>query len=57
MRGDFMETKSSDTLIPVTPAWDQKAWINRARYAEMYRQSIQDNDGFWAEAAERLHWF
>ncbi len=52
-----METKASDTLIPVAPAWDQKAWINRARYAEMYEQSIKDNEGFWSQAAERLHWF
>ncbi|MGZ3723731.1 MAG: acetate--CoA ligase [Bdellovibrionales bacterium] len=51
-----METKSSDSLIPVAAAWDQKAWINRARYSEMYQQSINDNDGFWSQAAARLHW-
>jgi len=27
------------------------------QYQKMYDQSIQDNEGFWTEQAERLHWF
>ena len=27
------------------------------QYREMYDRSIKDPDGFWAEQAERLHWF
>jgi acetyl-CoA synthetase len=27
------------------------------QYQEMYRRSIEDSDNFWAEQAERLHWF
>jgi len=26
------------------------------RYEEIYRRSIDDPEGFWAEAAEPLHW-
>src|SRR5665213_903876 len=51
-----MEPGNSDTLIHVSPKWDANAWINRARYTEMYQHSLTDNDGFWAKAAERLIW-
>ncbi len=44
-------------LIRVTNDWNQKAWINRARYDEMYGSSLKDGDGFWEMAAERLSWF
>ncbi len=27
------------------------------QYHKLYEQSIQDNEGFWAEQAERLHWY
>ncbi len=37
----------------------QKAWFkNRAQYAELYKESIEDNDGFWARMAEeQVTWF
>ncbi len=44
-------------LLPVAPEWDQKAWINQTRYMDMYQQSIQSPDTFWAGVAERLDWF
>ena len=27
-----------------------------SRYDEVYRRSLQDPMGFWAEAAEAIHW-
>ncbi len=27
------------------------------QYQEMYDRSVNDEDGFWAEQAERLTWF
>ncbi len=30
---------------------------SREEYDRMYRQSIEDPDGFWAEQAKRIHWF
>jgi acetyl-CoA synthetase len=30
---------------------------NRAAYDALYRRSIGDSDGFWAEQAAELHWF
>ena len=26
-------------------------------YAEAYQKSIEDREGFWAEAAESVHWY
>jgi len=44
-------------LFKVDPAWAVSAHCNRERYVEMYRRSVEDPDGFWAEMAERITWF
>ncbi len=46
----------SDMLIPVTPEWSTRAFVNRARYREMYAQSVSDPDGFWRTQAGRIDW-
>ncbi|ACO04826.1 MAG TPA: acetate--CoA ligase [Persephonella sp.] len=33
----------------------KRAWIKD--YDEVYKRSIEDREGFWAEVAEELHWF
>jgi acetyl-CoA synthetase len=43
-------------LFPVPPKWAARAWIDADRYAEMYRQSIDDPQAFWGEAGKRLDW-
>ncbi|MEN0058828.1 MAG: acetate--CoA ligase [Bdellovibrio sp.] len=43
-------------LYPVSSQFAKKAWIDEARYKEMYQRSIQDSEGFWAEQGERLDW-
>jgi acetyl-CoA synthetase len=35
----------------------RKSNLNAAQYEEMYRRSLADPEGFWAEQAERLTWF
>jgi len=41
--------------IPIEVA--SKALIDNQKYEEMYKQSLDDPEGFWAEQAEkRLHW-
>lgn len=42
---------------PVPREWAEKALLNRADYAREYRQSVADNQAFWAEHAKRIHWF
>jgi len=44
-------------LYPVPESWAKTAWINKETYQEMYRQSIDDPEQFWAkQAAEFLSW-
>ena len=49
------------TETKVYPVPDQvraKTWITNEQYLEMYRRSLADPDGFWAEQAERfVSWF
>ena len=44
-------------IHPVDPQFAAKARINKARYEELYRESVENPEGFWAKAAERLDWF
>jgi acetyl-CoA synthetase len=45
-----------DTVLPVSPEWAERAFINRAKYEEMYARSLTDPEGFWRDAAKRLNW-
>lgn len=44
-------------VYKVDPTWAASAHCNRERYLELYRRSVEDPDGFWAEMAERISWF
>lgn len=44
-------------LYPVNPDLAAKAWVDQARYEQMYQQSIDDPEGFWGEQGKRLDWF
>ena len=41
-------------IHPVPEAFARKAHIDQAGYEALYRQSIEDPEGFWAEQAERF---
>jgi acetyl-CoA synthetase len=43
-------------VYDVTAEWAKRAWVDQAKYREMYARSISDSKGFWAEQAERLDW-
>ena len=47
---------SASALYPVPASWHQSAWINKQKYTEMYRQSIEQPEQFWAEHIPTLHW-
>jgi acetyl-CoA synthetase len=41
----------------VTDAWSENAWIDGDKYRQMYQQSIDEPDQFWAQqASEFLQW-
>jgi acetyl-CoA synthetase len=41
---------------PVSADWASRAWIDADKYREMYRRSVDDPDGFWAEHGKRVDW-
>ncbi|MEJ2273868.1 MAG: acetate--CoA ligase [Woeseiaceae bacterium] len=46
-----------DTQIyPVSDDIRKQALIDDAGYREMYARSVEDNEGFWAEQAQRIDW-
>jgi acetyl-CoA synthetase len=46
----------SQTVFPVAEAVAKSALIDKAKYEAMYRRSVADPEGFWAEHAGRLTW-
>ena len=47
---------SEAKLYPVSKEWAERAFIDAEKYREMYRQSVDDPNGFWAEQAKRVDW-
>jgi len=46
----------SETVHRVPQDFARHAFINHAKYLEMYKQSVVDPDGFWREQAGRIDW-
>ncbi|MEO0729602.1 MAG: acetate--CoA ligase, partial [Pseudomonadota bacterium] len=46
----------SEKIYPVSPEWAARAWIDNAKYNEMYERSIADPEGFWGEMGQRIDW-
>jgi acetyl-CoA synthetase len=46
----------ADDVIPVSPDWAKRAWIDSAKYKAMYDRSVKDPEGFWGEQGKRLDW-
>ena len=47
----------SEKIYDVPAEWKSRAYIDDAKYREMYARSIKDPDSFWADEAKRLHWY
>jgi acetyl-CoA synthetase len=55
---DIDSTLRENRLFPPPPEFSAKAHIKSLeQYEALYKQSIEDPEKFWAEAAEDLHWF
>ena len=46
----------SEKIYPVPAEWAKRAYVDNDKYLSMYRQSVDDPDGFWAEHAKRIDW-
>ena len=55
---DIDSTLRENRVFPPSPEFSAKAHIQSLeQYEELYKQSIDDPEAFWAEAAQELHWF
>ena len=46
----------SEKIYAVPPEWATRAFVDDARYKEMYKRSIDDPAGFWGEIGKRIDW-
>ena len=43
-------------IYPVSEATKARTLVTETQYEAMYARSVDDNEGFWAEQAERIDW-
>jgi len=48
---------ADNELFPVPDAVAKAAHVDEAKYNEMYKRSVEDPEGFWAEHGKRIDWF
>jgi acetyl-CoA synthetase len=48
---------SEKQIFAVKPEFAERAHVTMGKYREMYQLSIDHPEKFWADQAERLHWF
>ena len=46
----------SDKIYDVPADWAKRAYVDAAKYKDMYARSIKDPNGFWGEHAKRVDW-
>ena len=46
----------SEKIYDVPAEWAKRAWVDQAKYQEMYARSVSDPNGFWAEQGKRIGW-
>jgi acetyl-CoA synthetase len=46
----------SEKVYEVPAEWKKRAFIDDAKYQEMYAASVRAPEAFWAEQAKRIHW-
>ena len=48
---------TSNEIFPVPEDVARQAWVDNEKYLAMYKRSVEDPDGFWAEHGKRIDWF
>ncbi len=46
----------AEKIYEVPAEWTARAFIDDAKYREMYARSLKDPNAFWAAEAKRIHW-
>ena len=47
----------SDKLFKVPADWAKNSYVNQSSYEAKYKESVNNNEKFWAEEGKRIHWF
>ena len=55
-KSHVIQGRRMSKIYKVDPAIADRAWLDRAAYDEMYQRSIQENEAFWSEQAQRIDW-
>jgi acetyl-CoA synthetase len=48
---DNLVGDTSEKIYDVPAEWAKRAWVDQAKYKDMYARSIADPNAFWAEQA------
>jgi acetyl-CoA synthetase len=51
------EHAMAEKIYPVPVEWRHRAFIDEAKYEELYARSLNDPQGFWGEMGRRIDWF
>jgi acetyl-CoA synthetase len=55
---NFESLMRENRVFPPPPAFAEKAWVKSAdQWDALYQRSVDDPNGFWADAAGELEWF
>jgi len=46
----------SEKIYDVSADWAKRAFIDDAKYRDMYARSVSDPNGFWADQGKRIGW-
>ncbi len=46
----------SEKIYDVPADWSKRAYVDAAKYKDMYARSTKDPNGFWGEQAKRVDW-
>src|SRR6201989_1454212 len=46
----------SEKIYDVSAEWAKRAWVDGAKYRDMYARSVQDPNAFWGQEAKRIGW-
>ena len=46
----------SEKIYDVSADWAKRAYVDAAKYKDLYARSIRDPNGFWAEHGKRVDW-
>jgi acetyl-CoA synthetase len=58
MKTEIESVLKEERVFPPPPAFAAQAHVKSlAEYEQLYKRSMEDPEGFWADVARQLHWF